>query len=165
MISVIPSENIILKILEIRTALFRKFGLVSARALPVMIPVGFSDAEIKKDVFGDIALQSFTCTQSSVSTSEGNIFLPVAAPSLFKEIEKLIQESGDHPLFRTYSGIYLCSTENRSDHTGIISYTDSLINQKIIWRKSSLRMIRIESKSRNWWESLEWSTMWERKLR
>ncbi|MCF6336213.1 MAG: hypothetical protein L3J12_10780 [Spirochaetales bacterium] len=77
-ISVTPSEDIILKIQNLRTSIYRKFGLVSARALPVMIPVGFSDTRIDQDIFSDIIRRGFISTRNRAETRGNDIFLSLS---------------------------------------------------------------------------------------
>jgi hypothetical protein len=51
LIAIIPSEDITLQIRQIRTSLFKEFGLISSRSLPEIIPVAFIKKIIKKDKF------------------------------------------------------------------------------------------------------------------
>ncbi len=165
-ISVTPSEDIILKIQNLRTSIYRKFGLVSARALPVMIPVGFSDTRIDQDIFSDIIRRGFISTRNRAETRGNDIFLSLENTFFLEEIKKLIPKTKKPTFFNILPGFYLCTLENQQQTLSeTVSYINSQIEQRLKWEKNHLELIKIELENKNWWEALRWETLWEKKFR
>ena len=92
LLAVIPSENIVLRIMELRTLLFRKFGLVSARALPVMIPLSYIHESINNNQFKGLTVQKANCSSVYRASETGDIYLQINNFDFTTDIEKRLRQ-------------------------------------------------------------------------
>lgn len=165
LISIIPSEDITLKIRKIRTLLFKKYGIVSSRCLPEMVPVAFVNGIIKKDLFKDIS-QSEELNSSICSLTEMNdIYLQINNTYFIESIKKRIDIHKISGFITLKQGFYLGSEKNESDMSNIIINLNQLKEKSLSWKKNSLELIKIEIKDDIWWNNIQWETIWSQKIR
>lgn len=165
LISIIPSEDIAVKIRKLRTLIFKEFGLVSARCLPEFIPVAYIKEIISKERFQELVQPSELSTKNFISTDSNDIFLQIINFELINNIKKIIGTYSLEGIITLDSGIYLGSAVKRTDIKKIISFMQMEKDIHLNWKKNSLDLIRIESFNQIWWENVRWETIWSKKIK
>ena len=169
MLSIIPSEDIVLKIMQIRTLIFQEFGLVSSRCLPVMIPVAYIPVSVNREQFRGLTLPAAVCNSVYKTIEGSDIYLQIRNNDFTSEIERRILNGMDH--FKTsgfidlHTGFYLATADKKSALKEVHTFINSKIEKTLIWKKNSLELIRIETMNDIWWENIRWETVWEEKIR
>ncbi len=169
LISIIPSEDVVLKIRGLRTLIFREFGLVSARCLPEIIPIAYIPEPVDKEQFKSLILPAatlFTAEGPSVcKTSEkGDIFLQSDNKKFANEIKNHIDSFETSGFIDLQTGFYLATANANSVLKDVLRFIHSETKEIFTWRKSSLELIQIETMNVIWWENIRWETIWEKKL-
>ena len=164
LISIIPSEDVILKIMGLRTLIFREFGLVSARCLPEMIPVAYIPKPVDKEPFKGLTLPKVICTSICNTTGKGDIFLQSKNTNFINEIKKRIDSFETSGIIDLQTGFYLATANTDSVLKDVLNFVHSETKEIFTWRKSSLELIQIETMNSIWWENIRWETMWEMKM-
>ena len=165
LLSIIPSEDVVLKILRFRTLLFKEFGLVSSRCLPVMIPVAYIPESINKELFKGLTLPEAVCTSVYTTTEGGDIYLQINNIGFTNEIEKIIVRSIGHfetsGLISLQTGFYLATENMDSTLKKVLTFMHSETEEPLTWKKNSLEFIQIETLNNIWWENIRWETIWD----
>lgn len=165
LLSIIPSEDIVLKIMQLRTLLFKEFGLVSSRCLPVMIPIAYIPEYISKEQFKGLTLPEAVCTSVYRTGEGGDIYLQVKNIDFADEIEKRIR--GNRSTLETegfinlQKGFYLATENMEITLKKVLTFIHSETEETLTWKKNSLELIRIETMNDIWWENIRWETIWD----
>ena len=169
LISIIPSEDVVLKIRGLRTLIFREFGLVSARCLPEMIPIAYIPEPVDKEQF-----KGLSSPEADLSTTEGlsvcktnkkgDIFLQSNNPNFANKIINRIVSFETSGFIDLQTGFYLATANTDSVLKDLLRFIHSETKEIFRWRKSSLELIRIETMNSTWWENIRWETIWETKI-
>jgi len=165
LISIIPSEDIAIRIRELRTHIFKGFGLVSARCLPEILPVAFIKEIISKEKFQELAQSSELTSKNFITTETNDIFLQINNSDFINNIRKIITSYSLEGIITIESGIYLGSAEKKSDIKEIISFIQRKEGNYLTWKKNSLELIKIETFNEIWWENVRWETIWNQKIK
>ena len=165
LLSIIPSEDIVIKIMQLRTLVFKKYGLVSARTLPVMIPVTYVPKAINKDLFESVTLPEALCTTDYSNNKGGDIYLQIKNTNFINEIRNRIDSFETPGIIDLQTGFYLATANTDSVLKDVLNFVHLEIQEIFTWRKSNLELIRIETINDIWWENIRWETIWEQKLR
>jgi len=164
LISIIPSEDVILKIMGLRTLIFREFGLVSSRCLPEMIPIAFIPEPIDKEQFKGLILPAAACLNVCKTSKKGDIFLQSKNTNSSNEIRNRISGFKTSGFIDLQTGFYLATANTNSILKDLLRFIHSETKEIFTWRKSSLELIRIETMNDTWWENIRWETIWETKM-
>jgi hypothetical protein len=165
LISIIPSEDIAIRIRKLRTLIFKKFGLVSARCLPELLPVAFIKEIISKEKFQELIQPSELTSKNFISTDTNDIFLQITNSDFINNIRKIITSYSLEEIITLESGVYMGSAEKISDIKEIISFLHGEEENFLTWKKNSLELIRIETFNEIWWENVRWETIWNQKIK
>lgn len=169
LLSIVPSEDIVIKIRQLRTLLFKEFGLVSSRCLPVMIPVAYIPKSTDKKLFKGLTLTQALCTSVYTTTEGGDIYLQINNIDFANEIKKIIISSIGHfeasGLINLRTGFYLATGNMDSTLKKVLAFIHSETKEPLTWKKNRLVLIRIETMNDIWWENIRWETIWETKIR
>ncbi len=164
LISIIPSEDITLKIRKLRTLLFKKYSIISSRCLPEMIPVAFTNEIINKDLFMDISQTKELNSSICILTEINDIYLKINNTDLIESIEKRIGNYKKSGFISLKQGFYLGSGTKDSDIGIINNDLKKVIAKSLSWKKNSLELIKIEIKDDIWWNNIQWETIWSQKI-
>ncbi|MCK5153641.1 MAG: hypothetical protein KAQ93_04720 [Spirochaetales bacterium] len=164
LISIIPSENIAIKIRKLRTLIFKKYGLVSSRSLPEIIPVAFTKEIINRKQFQELILSSEMESSNCILTGENDIFLQINNTDYINSIQKIINNYKSSGFITLKPGIYLGSAEKNLDTKEIIEFIDIEKEKIPTWKKNNLELIKIETFGNIWWENIRWETIWKQKI-
>ena len=169
LISIIPSEDVVLKIMELRTLIFREFGLVSSRCLPEMIPIAFIPEPIDKEQFKGLILPAAdlpTAEGLSICTTskKGDIFLQSKNTNSAIEIRNRISGFETSGFIDLQTGFYLATANTNSILKDLLRFIHSETKEIFTWRKSSLELIQIETMNDTWWKNIRWETIWTQKI-
>lgn len=112
--AVIPPSNVQEAMDEKRTILFRSFGSVSARALPLSIPLALTLREVKRGSFPERLYQPPCCLNRGVGEKDGVFFALPDCGEFFEELARLIGEDagpieGIPRVISVLSGCFICS--------------------------------------------------------
>lgn len=168
-LSIIPSEHVVLKIMQLRTLLFKEFGLVSSRCLPVMIPIAYIPKSISKENYKGLTLPEATCTFICRTSKEGDIYLQINNIDFADKVEKRIR--GNRSSLETegfinlQKGFYLATENLDSNLKKVLTFIHSQTKKPLIWKKNNLELISIETINDIWWENIRWETRWEEKIK
>jgi hypothetical protein len=165
LISIIPSENISIKIRAIRAILFRQFGIISSRSLPEMIPVAFINKSINKELFKEITQPNDINSTNYKLSDSNDIFLEVNAYDLINSIRKKILKYESSGIISLIPGFYLGTVEKELQTKRVMDFIESQKEEKLIWKKNSLELIRVEINNELWWNSIFWETIWAQKIK
>lgn len=162
LIAIIPSEDIAIKIRKLRTLIFKKFGIVSSRCLPEIIPVAFTKEIINKDQFKKLTILSEMKSTNFFHTDTNDLFLQINNKDFISSIQKKINTCRPSGFITPEAGIYLGSVENILEIKEIIKFLEK--TTALTWKKNSLELLRIETLSDVWWENVKWETIWNQKI-
>ena len=165
LIAIIPSEDITIKIRRLRTQLFKKFGIVSSRCLPEMIPVAFITEVINKKLFQGLTISNEIKSLDCISSETNDIFLQITNTDLLDSITKKLENYKVSGFITLVPGFYLGSEEKDSDISDIITYINQKKDKLFTWKKNNLELIRIETRDDIWWNHIQWETIWSQKIR
>ncbi|MCK5198493.1 MAG: hypothetical protein KAR21_09090 [Spirochaetales bacterium] len=155
----------ILKIMRLRTLIFREFGLVSARCLPEMIPAAYIPKPVDKEQFKGLTLPKVICTSICTTTEKGDIFLQSKNTNFINEIKNRIDSFETSGIIDLQTGFYLATANTDSVLRDVLNFVHSETEEIFISKKNSLELIRIETLNDIWWENIRWETIWEEKIR
>jgi len=165
LLAIIPSEDIVIKIRNLRTSFFKEFGLISSRCLPVMIPVAFSVKAINKSLFSDIQLTKPLTTSNEALVEQQNIFLKITQTDIIDRIVETLSSYEKKGFISTGKGFYIGTNENSLDNQEILNHITVKSKNILKWKKNNLKLIKIKTNNKNWWESITWETIWSLKLK
>ncbi|MCK5672010.1 MAG: hypothetical protein KAH95_01465 [Spirochaetales bacterium] len=164
LISIIPSEDITIKIRRLRTQLFKKFGTVSSRCLPEMIPVAFINEVIDKKIFQGLTISNEIKSLNYISTETNDIFLQITNTDFLDSITKRMKNYQTSGFITLEQGFYLGSEENNSDISNVITYLNQKKENILTWEKNNLELIKIKTRDDIWWNHIQWETIWSQKI-
>ncbi len=164
LIAIIPSEDIVIQIRKTRTSLFKKFGIISSRCLPEIIPVAFIDEILNKNQFKGLTFGEVFNSTFFSTTINNSIFLKTNNVKSINLIKERISENIIPGLFPTNEGFYLGTIEEGSNIKEIIRYLNYENNISLKWGKNNLELIKITTGNTNWWEEIHWESIWKLKI-
>ena len=165
LIAIIPSEDITIKMRELRTLIFKKFGLVSSRCLPEIIPVAFINKVIDKKEFINLTIPSEMNVLDCITHNTHDIYLQINNTDFF---DSLVNELSSHKtsgFIAPKQGIYMGSAEQDSNIKKICEYLHLKNEKGLSWKKNYLELMRIETPNNVWWENIRWETIWKQKIK
>ena len=165
LLAIIPSEDIVIKIRDLRKSVFKNLGLISSLCLPVMIPVAFLEESINKDLFSDIQLTTPLTTSNDILIEEQNIFLGIKNIDIIEKIVESLNLSIKKGFISTGRGFYLGTNENNLNSEEILTYLAHNSEKILVWRKNNLKLIKIITENEIWWENIRWETIWNQKIK
>ena len=165
LLAIIPSEDIAIKIRNIRKYIFQNFGLVSSQCLPEIIPAAFSRGIIRKELFSDIKLTEVLKTSNEVLIDRQNIFLRIIENDIIDRIAETPGLYISKGFIPTGRGFYIGTNENSLNKAEIINYVSSKSEKILKCKKNNLKLIKITTDNKIWWENIMWETVWNLKIR
>lgn len=165
LIAIIPSEDITIRIRELRTLIFKKFGLVSSRCLPEIIPVAFINKVIDKKLFNNLTISTEMNALNCVTNRTNDIFLQINNTDLLNSIIKVLLSHKTSGFITPEQGIYIGSVEKDLKVKKICESIQLKNVKNLSWKKNNLELIRIETLNNIWWEKISWETIWKQKIR
>ena len=164
LLAIIPSEDIAINIRKLRTLIFKKFGLVSARSLPEIIPVAFTKEIIGKEQFKNISISSEMKSLEFIVTDTNDIYFKINNLDFTNTIREKISNSKSSGFMPLKTGFYIATAENETDRDYISTFLNVEQKKQLIWKKNNLELIKIETFKTVWWEDICWETLWEQKF-
>ena len=131
LIAIIPSEDVVLKIMQLRTLIFRNFGLVSSRCLPEMIPVSFIPKSVSKEQFKGLTLPQAVCTSVCSATENGDLFLQIKDKNFALEIKNRIDSFETSGIINIQTGFYLVTANTDTVLKDVLAFVHSEIEENI----------------------------------
>jgi len=165
LLAITPSEDIVIKIRDLRKSVFKKFGLISSLCLPAMIPVAFLEESINKDLFSDIQLTTPLTTSNDILIEKQNIFLGIRNIVIIEKIVEFLNLSKKKGFISTGRGFYIGTNENSLNSEEILNYLAHNSKKILTWKKNNLKLIKIITENEIWWESIRWETIWDQKIK
>ena len=164
LLAIIPSEDIAINIRKLRTLIFKKFGLASARSMPEIIPVAFTTETIGKEQFKNLSISSKMKSLELISTDTNDIYLEINNLDFTNTIRKKISNHNSSGFIPLKTGFYIASAANDLETGNIITFLNIEQKKSLIWKKNNLELIKIETFKPVWWEDISWETLWEQKI-
>jgi len=164
LLAITPSEDIVIKIRNLRNSIFREFGLISSKCLPVIIPIAFSEKTINKDLFLNIKLTKSLTTSNIFLIEEQNIILGIRHTNIIEEIADYLNLSKKKGFISTGKGFYIGTAKTSLQADKILKYLSIKSIDFPKWKINYLKLIKITTENKNWWESIMWETVWSKKV-
>jgi len=165
LIAIIPSEDITIRIRELRTLLFKRFGLVSSRCLPEMIPVTFIKKIIDKKQFTNLSISSEMNSSNCIVNRRNDIYLQIDNTDLLDSIGKILSNHKTSGFITPEQGFYMGSIEKELSVKKICEPISLKNGKSLTWKKNNLELIRIEALNNLWWENIRWETIWKQTIK
>ncbi len=160
-------QHISLAVDKLRNTLFAKTGTVSALVFESVVPLAFLNQSVSKTLFPNIVLQKKPFEITRFFEQHDAYYLEMVPHTLFKQIHEIIRGYTAPPLFDPVSGFFLAAAEPSIDKRAALSLFDTYqVSDLPPWEKLSLKLLRVEYTDKNlWWNEIDWSVIWELKLR
>ncbi len=182
-------SNIEKKVRELQSSLYRQGGLVSALALPVVIPLCFvepgafstSRSELRVSLRRAVGKEAPYLTSGSIVESDGSLFWDLTPrrelQRLRRSCERVFAPAARQPdLFPVTRGFFLCSLQGRSrDAMPSLTISEPLRFPATAAFLLRFRPLDVELETaqlgpssvddRPWWKSLFWEKLEEVPLR
>ncbi len=159
-------EHITTKLTHVRNLIFRETGAVSALALDPVIPVSFHATPPPQDDFNDIQLPGNPFRTESAEIFKDSLFLKVNNKPYLKRIaDSAGRKDIHHAIFNPFSGFYISEAGKNDNLKKITEFLkeSGLIN--VTWNNGSLEVLEIcFGNIEFWFNSFDWSTIWEQKI-
>ena len=165
LIAIIPSEDITIRIRELRTLIFKRFGLVSSRCLPEIIPVAFINKVIDKKEFINLTIPSEMNSLDCITNDTNEIYLQINNTDFFDSLVNTLSNHKTSGFITPKQGIYMGSVEQDSNIKQICEYLHLKNEKRLSWKKNNLELLRIETHNNVWWENIRWETIWKQKIK
>lgn len=169
LIVLVPSEALALKLGSIKKKIYTESGIISAIALPSIIPVKYVDQAIQKKDLSHIHItrQSIELCKAPICF-EGNWFLPLKQP---EAISSIFQAAGDFESSKQnfdfipeYPGFFLAGKELVAPSESFWTQLTPMELPLFSDFRIELMQFTLDSQS-NWWENIFMGTIWSYRLK
>lgn len=157
---------------EIRTGLWRSFGLISSRSLPICIPLSVTQEKVDSRIFPERLRQPLCSIRGEIHIEDGVFFAEAQPKGFFLELSRaIVEEYGPpsscetQPPLPVWPGCYICAKEGGIDISAIRSFLKE--DTHLLFRSSLLvcLLIEIDQHEDGHLIGLTEQSLWEMKLR
>lgn len=164
--AVLPPGNILADLRNVKTTLFRKYGLTSVYAFPPLIPLALSTDEPEEPEWHSVYRQPARITLGNLENNDGHIVIPTHDISVLRDIASQlpIEHSNDINILPLFS-LYLGEREN-IDFGSVESIAVDAETAGVRWKRSMLIGLEfIPSTKSEWWNGSVLTYLWSRSLK
>lgn len=166
LIGIAPPGNIAEKICRIQDIVFKKTGIISAFALPVLIPIVFrSSCPETVSLRKERKTEETSVQTKEWSVTENSLYLSTTNEQTWRRINKNMGVKKSPHLFATYPGLFLGYRETNGVSLELLK-NELPPPPQLRWKTSHLLCLKMEVQSSGpWWEHIFCEAVFEEKMR
>lgn len=169
--AILPPSNVSREITLLQKILFSKYGLISAFALPPLIPLGYHPISFSEQDFSHATAHithAFRVSLGQFCLEKNSLFISVNTngewQTLRQQLNVCTQRSSLNLPATTalsiYEGIFLSLNEQKC--VDFVFQLDDL-SRLIGFSAQTLAFLQIRSAEKNWWNEVFWTVRFEKK--